>query len=132
MEDSRTLAVVQVAFAVKPARIAVDRELHFLLAGLGDIQSNERPDWPRRVVTGGMAMLVMDEGELELARLLGMMNRPAAAEAFRGARCKAHEEGTNQQNIGDQSVTSIHGVPPCFISQRPARRSFSIGSICRA
>ena len=35
MEDSRAFAVVQVAFAVKAARITGDRELHFLLAGLG-------------------------------------------------------------------------------------------------
>ena len=133
MEHASTFPIGEVALAIETAGIAGNGELHLLLAGLGDVEADEGAEGPVGLVRGIIAMLMVDQRESDLAGLVGAVNRPAAAEGFRGARDEAEEQCADNKSLCDDSVTAIHDFPPGWLTtfRRRGRRCFSGRSICR-
>src|SRR6516164_5353452 len=66
VKHARAFSVRDVTLAIESARIAIDGELHFLLAGLREVEAGKRGHWPRGLVTRGVPVLMMNQREFHL------------------------------------------------------------------
>src|SRR5258708_4029450 len=84
MKNSRSLAVIQEAFAIDLAGVASKNKMHILPSALGKVHAREGTGVPVRLMARHSAVMMFDQRELTLARLVGLADRPIAAVYFRG------------------------------------------------
>ena len=85
VKHARAFSVRDVTLAIESARIAIDGELHFLLAGLREVEAGKRGHWPRGLVTRGVPVLMMNQRKFHFARFGGVRDRPTPRDGFRSA-----------------------------------------------
>src|SRR5713226_8752418 len=110
MEKSRALAVVHEPFAFEFSGIPRDREMHFLPARFGEIQSGKLAHGPFRAGMKMMPAARIHQGKLYFPRLVGMANRPIAALRLAAKGGSESERGAGSGKNQTHHSIRIHGA----------------------